>query len=243
MTLTAKERAFCQHFAAGANATEAARRAGYSDKGSAASVAANRLLKRADVVAEIRRLRDKVEDIQPDDSDGPDVKSGGENDKGVKSGAKSERTRNVKPGKAVSRIVMPPREAIAQAKARAAIGLTREFIEETLVEATAMARGLLPMPRTLIIRPRPTEKDPNPQPVFIDAAVLEADPKAAAMCASLCAKEMDRLDALKPGGVDGAVVEGEVVTPLSEFMTALREARGLPPVDPDYDPTKEASYP
>lgn len=211
--LTPRERKFCEFVAAGYSATQAARNAGYSDKGSGASVAGVRLMHRPEIIAEIQRLRQK----------------------GEAAGDAIVRRTLVQ---AVSggRI---PNDAAEKVGPHIIAGMTRGFQQHALVTATQMALGELSMPRSVVIRPRPTEADPNPEPIVYEALVRLADPKAVAVCATALGKEIDRMEGLPtdPNTIDGTLAEDE--SPLSRALDAWAKRNNIAPVPEGYDPEKE----
>lgn len=200
--LTAQERLFCSAFAREANATKAARAAGYAEKGIA--VAGNRLMKRPLIRAEIDRLRREMDEAG----------------KGLANALLTEATKTgaIPPG--VSNLV--PHITMA---------MERAFHQHMILTAAGMALGEIPRRTTTVIKPRPTVKNPHPVPIMVDGYVHRADPREAATVAVVLGKELDRIDEERAKNAP-LTIEGDLAeeSGLTKALRAYQEKWGAPVV-------------
>lgn len=214
--LNERERAFCKLMAQDYQQSDAALRAGYSE--TSHRVQATRLMKRDDIRAEINKQ------------------------KAERARAQAETVNQMITGAVNNGGKVP--EALKREFPNSAMGVERGYVQHALVMSTAMALGEVPQKRTIIVRPRAKEGEALPTPIRFDIEVLEADPKAAAYCATLLGKEVDRVEAAAAAAGQGQTIEGELAaSPLRLALQAFREKQGLDAPPDDYDPTQEASYP
>lgn len=126
MSLTAKERAFCGHYVANrGDAADAARKAGYSDKGNGAKVMGHRLLQKPAIQFELQRLTSV-------------------NTKQVNQMLTHAATSETYPD--------PLKQAIAERDVGVSIALERAYQQHALVKSTAMALGEMPRPLDIVVK-------------------------------------------------------------------------------------------
>jgi hypothetical protein len=120
--------------------------------------------------------------------------------------------------------------------------VTRRWLVQGLKDNVEMCLGRKRAPVVEMVVPPATTENPDPKPVRQEVERRKHDASGANAAIALLLKQVDMAEGIVIEE-DQRTIDGEAMTPLEAAMRAFRAKRGLPPPDPNYDPTKEESYP